>query len=107
MPGGMAATLQQWVIETGQNAAQTRRGQGYLRGEVYVTRCAVVAVTGKGPFMVQGRLSDGTEVKLLLVANSKQTNVAVGSDLGVRAPVWNIQLEGCSWEVGVDWKIIQ
>ncbi|CZT17518.1 uncharacterized protein RCC_03352 [Ramularia collo-cygni] len=107
VPGGMAATLQQWVIETGQNAAQSRRGQGYLRGEDYVLRCTVLSISGKGPFMIRGKLSDGTEVKLLLVANSKQTTVAVGSDVGVRAPLWNIQLDSCSWQVGVDWRMIE
>lgn len=107
VPGGMAATMQQWVIETGQNAAQSRRGQGYLRGEDYIMRCEVLSVSGGGPFMVNGRESDGTDVKLLLVGNPKQMNVVVGSDLGVRAPMWDVHLEGCVWRVGVDWKIVQ
>lgn len=107
VPGGMAATLQQWIIETGQNAAQSRRGQGYLRGEDYVVRCTVASVRGRAPCMVRGIQSDGTEVNLLLVADSKQITVAVGNDLGVRAPVWDVQLEDCSWTVGVDWKVVE
>lgn len=106
VPGGMAATLQQWVIETGQKAAQSRRGQGYLRGEEYVLRCVVASMSGRAPLTILGTLSDGTEVRLLLVVGSNKTKVLVGSDLGVRAPVWDIQLEGRSWTVGVDWKVV-
>lgn len=107
VPGGMAATLQQWVIETGQSATQSKRGKGYLQGEDYVKRCRVLSVSGKDALMVRGRESGGTEVKLLLMANSKQAHVAVGDDICIRAPIWSVQLEGCSWTVCVDWKIVQ
>lgn len=103
----MAATLQQWVIEIGQSAAQSRRGQGYLRGEDYVMQCVVKSVSGERPLLVRGTQSDGSEVKLLLLANTKQSKVAAGTDISIRAPVWDVQMEdkGCSWTVAVDWKI--
>ncbi|KAF2170237.1 hypothetical protein M409DRAFT_19839 [Zasmidium cellare ATCC 36951] len=110
VPGGLAATMQQWVIETGQAAAHSRKGQGYLNGEDYVLRAKVSSVAGRGPMLVQGRHIDGGDVRLMLVADSKKDaiiDIPVGSTVGVRAPTWDIELEGISWTVGVDWKVLQ
>jgi hypothetical protein len=68
VPGGMAASLQQWVIEAGQAAMQSRRGYGYLRGEEYVLKVTVASVSSAGsPLLVRGRQTDGTEVSLFNV----------------------------------------
>lgn len=110
VPGGLAATMQQWVIETGQAASHSRKGQGYLRGEDYVLRAKVVSVAGKGPIMVQGRHLEGEDVRLMLTVGSKKdavVDVPVGSVVGVRAPTWDVELKGVSWTVAVDWKVVQ
>lgn len=110
VPGGLAATMQQWVIETGQAASHSRKGLGYLKGEDYVLRVRVESVAGKGPLLAQGRSLDGDEVKLLLVVDSKKDSVIdvpAGSVVGIRAPTWDMELEGNSWTVGVDWKALQ
>lgn len=60
--------------------------------------------------LVQGRNLDGGDVGLMLVVDSKKdviVNVPVGSTVGVRAPTWDIELDGVSWTVGVDWKVLQ
>ena len=111
MPGGMAATGQQWVIETGQAAAQSRQGQGYLNGEDYVLRAKVESCTGNGPTTVHATLPSGDDIHLLLAAyhsgNAAQTaEVIEGCVVGIRAPIWEIMLEGRVWTVGVDWKVV-
>ncbi|KAK4503905.1 hypothetical protein PRZ48_004820 [Zasmidium cellare] len=109
VPGGLAATMQQWVIETGQAAAHSRKGQGYLKGEDYVLRARVVSIHGKGPILVQARHLDGGDVRLMLMVDLKKDaiiDVPAGAMVGVRAPTWDIELEGVSWTVGVDWKVL-
>lgn len=109
VPGGMAATMQQWVIETGQSAFHSRKGQGYLRGEDYVLRVKVQSVRGGSPLLVEARQSDGTMDKLLLVVDAKNESIEVekGSVVGIRAPTWDVELDGQSWTIGVDWKLLQ
>ncbi|CAK3949813.1 Hypothetical predicted protein [Lecanosticta acicola] len=106
--GGMAATMQQWVIETGQGAAHSRRGQSYLRGEDYVLRVKAETVIGSGPILMQGKLPDDEEMNLMLVREARKTSsdVVQGSMVGVRAPTWEMELDGRKWTVGVDWKIL-
>ncbi|KAM3425353.1 hypothetical protein BST61_g7300 [Cercospora zeina] len=108
VPGGMAATLQQWVIEAGQAAAHSRRGQGYLQGENYVHHVKVASAAGHGPVLVEGRHADDSEARVLLIMDGKRTRRKVCPDsiVGIRAPCWEVELEGSSWIVGVDWKTL-
>lgn len=108
VPGGMAATLQQWVVETGQSAVHSRRGQGYLQGEAYLYRVMVDSVSGHGPVLVQGRHQDGARLQLLLISDGKAraSHACPGNVIGVRAPSWEVDLAGCSWIVAVDWTML-
>ncbi|KAK5168143.1 uncharacterized protein LTR77_006711 [Saxophila tyrrhenica] len=110
VPGGMAATVQQWVIETGQAAVQSRRGHGYLKGENYVAKVKVDEVLGQGPFTVLGKNAEMEAVALLLAGKVKEdderTGLKQGDVLGVRAPTWEVEVDGRSWCVGVDWKVM-
>ncbi|KAK3707853.1 hypothetical protein LTR37_011855 [Vermiconidia calcicola] len=111
VPGGMAATMQQWVIETGQAAVQSRKGQGYLKGDDYVLRVKIEQCRGDGPFTVRGRSSNGDDVNVLLAGNGG-TNVStkefgVDSIVGIRAPTWELELDSKTWTIGVDWRTLQ
>lgn len=111
VPGGMAATVQQWVMEAGQAAVQSRRGQAYSRGEDFVVRVKIEEIKGDGPFVVKAQKADGARVDVLLTqrvgtASSTAGDVKVGSVVGIRAPTWQVEIEGRSWTVGVDWKIL-
>ena len=113
MPGGMAGTLQQWVIETGQAAVQSRRGQAYLRGDVFVLRIKIDEISGHGPFLSRGtRLDDAAAVRILLMAKVDssgimESSVSVGSVVGIRAPVLTVALgDESDWNVAVDWKVL-
>lgn len=104
--------MQQWVLETGQAAAQSRRGQGYLRGEDYVMRARIEGVRGNGPHVVKARTVNGESVSVILarsaqVGGVQSLNVAVGSMVGVRAPSWDVEIGGEHYAVAVDWKVLQ
>ncbi|KAK0275165.1 hypothetical protein LTR35_011213 [Friedmanniomyces endolithicus] len=108
VPGGMAATMQQWVVETGQAAVQSRRGHAYLRGEDYVFKVKVEIVEGDGPYLVRATTGDGEVVHVMLAAGhgDRAASVVVGSVVGLRAPTWAVECEGSVWKVGVDWKML-
>ncbi|KAK5127243.1 hypothetical protein LTR85_008605 [Meristemomyces frigidus] len=111
VPGGMAATVQQWVVETGQAAVQSRRGQAYPRGEDIVMRVKVEEVEGAGPFVATAKTTHREVVNVLLtqsasVSSARVADVKEGDVVGIRAPTWDAQIDGRSWAVGVDWKVI-
>ncbi|EMC92471.1 hypothetical protein BAUCODRAFT_38539 [Baudoinia panamericana UAMH 10762] len=109
IPGGLAATVQQWVIETGQGAVQSRRGQAYSRGDDYVLRNKIMQTRGNGPFTLVADVSGTSHMNVFLAGAhcTKGVNtVRVGSTVGVRAPVWDIDIEGQTWKVGIDWKLL-
>lgn len=106
VPGGLAATAQQWVLEAGQAAVQSRKGQGYLKGEDYIVRVRVDAIIGDGPFTARGRLPNGDEVNLLLAGGGNVSRPSESAVVGIRAPAWDIELDGRNWTVGVDWKVL-
>jgi hypothetical protein len=111
VPGGMAATLQQWVLETGQAAIQSRKGKGYLRGEDYVMRVKVDQVRGDGPFTLHAKLSSGDLVSILLVGGNRAgsgrlNEIHPSSVIGIRAPTWEVEFSGRMYTVGVDWRTL-
>lgn len=112
MPGGMAATMQHWVLETGQAAVQSRKGHGYLRGEDYVIRVKVESVRGDGPYVVTARTATGEFVSMILARSAQvgaiqSQEVMSGSVVGIRAPSWDVEVEAAQYGVAVDWKILQ
>lgn len=111
MPGGMASTVQQWVFETGQAAVQSRKGQGYLRGEDYVMRIRVESMRGDGPRVVVATTANGETVDLVLAgagdaAGSRAHDTERGSLVGIRAPTWEIDVDGRPYTVAVDWRVL-
>ena len=108
VPGGLASQVQSWVIEAGQSAVQSRRQLGWGRrgaegNEGLLARVAVRKVSGygMGPWLVEGRDGEG----MLLVRNERET-VEEGMAIGVKAPVWEVVVDGGGWRVGVDWKVL-
>lgn len=105
--GGMAATVQQWVLETGQAAVQSRKGQGYWRGDDYVMRVKIEEeVEGNGPFTVRAKLSNGDPIDLLLAGGKDASRIHPGSVVGIRVPTWKLDIGESSWTVGVDWTVL-
>ena len=111
VPGGMASTLQQWVIEAGQAAVQSRKAHVHLRGDDFVTKVRLEEVVGEGPYTAKARGRNGQQVNLLLAhsiasAGSNVRELSVGNVIGVRAPSWDVEIDGRNWTVGVDWSLV-
>ena len=114
VPGGMAATVQQWVLETGQAAVQSRRGKGYLKGEDYVMRLKAEDVRGDGPFLVRGVEPSGETVEIMLAGKGNgsgpgggsSAEISAGKIIGVRAPEWEVAMDGTTYHVAVDWRTL-
>ncbi|KAK5112709.1 hypothetical protein LTR62_003807 [Meristemomyces frigidus] len=113
VPGGMAATVQQWVVETGQATLQSRRLRGFARGEGFEFVFRVETCVGHGPFMVTGAMrGDGRRESVMLTARTDHTKKEASSTIlssntiGVRAPTWDIVLEGVTWKVAIDWETL-
>ena len=105
--GAMAATVQQWVLEAGQAAIQSRKGKAYLRGEDYQMRAKIEgAVEGNGPFTATARLANGEPLRLLLAGRAHVDGLRDGCVLGIRAPMWEVELADETWTVGVDWWVL-
>nr|POE56401.1 hypothetical protein CFP56_50945 [Quercus suber] len=109
VPGGMAATLQTWVLETGQAAVQSRRGTRYARGEDFVFRGRVEEIFGGGGRDLGGPVTARAEGRNLLLAPrgvGAGEGLKVACMVGVRAPVWDVHVEGTNWTVAADWRVL-
>ena len=112
VPGGMAATMQTWILQTGQAAIHGRKQQTTHRGDDFLARLKVEEVLGQGPYTAKARMMEGTATDVLLArANNtpgeSRASVVVGHVVGIRAPSWQVEIEGNMWMVAVDWKIIE
>ncbi|GAB1731358.1 hypothetical protein NU195Hw_g5232t1 [Hortaea werneckii] len=112
VPGGMAATMQTWILQTGQAAIQGRKQQAIQRADDFSVRLKVEELLGQGPYTARARTMDGTAMNILLakdinVSGDPRGNVVVGHVVGIRAPSWQVEIEGKMWMVAVDWKIIE
>lgn len=148
MPGGLASTVQTWIVETANTgyAAQTRgdvvwgrnkddgvklrvRISGIRNGtrdsgvegdaECY-SGDAVFAIgeveTGTwsthNPLKALGSMGDdGGSIRMMLAGRggargASGVKIRVGSLLGVRTPMWDVDIGGEKWVVGVDWVVL-
>lgn len=113
VPGGTASTVQAWVVEAGQSAAQGRRQQAtyqYLQtqdeGWGFRVRVERSEAMEGGGWRVLGQKDDGTgeRVRCLLVGEGKG-EVRVGGYVGVRGLGWEVDVdEDGVWWVGVGWE---
>lgn len=110
VPGGMAAELSTWVVETGQAAIAARKGKGFLQGNDFVQKLKMVKVrqSSNELLFVIGKGLGGLEVRVMLAGGcEKAENVIEGRVVGIRAPSWETEVKGETWTVGVDWTIVK
>ncbi|KAF2767399.1 hypothetical protein EJ03DRAFT_157754 [Teratosphaeria nubilosa] len=92
LPGGIASVVQQWIIEAGQSAVQSRRAQAYLQGDDFVSKVKAKAII------------------LLLAQNANHAGghnrLEKDNVVGIRTPTWDVILEGVTCSVAVDWKVL-
>lgn len=124
----MAAEVREWVVEAGQQAVAARRAV-YMHGQGdFVIRVVVGEVSGGGHGdgnairFVRGVRREAVdsraggwdaagEKRFLLVGSGKgggggREGVKRGDVLEIRALVWEVDLEGERWVVGVDWGVV-
>jgi hypothetical protein len=123
--GGLAATVRDWALEA---AAEAGRGGGGGGGTEEEDDYAIVlnvdeSTRGSGLVLIRGiqrpRNIDGVErVELCLALPEREdTPDLAGRVVGVRRPVWDLNLDPCGhvsgerqmvgnglWKVGVDWQ---
>ncbi|KAI7219456.1 hypothetical protein KC333_g2970 [Hortaea werneckii] len=112
VPGGMAAAMQTWILQTGQAAIQGRKQQALQRADDFSARLKVEELLGQGPYTAKARTMEGTATDVLLARDNNtsgesRASVVVGHVVGIRAPSWQVEIEGKMWMVAVDWKIIE
>lgn len=146
VPGGLAATLQGWIIETANTgfAAQERSTTGGVvwgrdREDGVRLKVRVKAVSSSsvsqhegdvecypGHFVfvrgdtepglynvsrAPGVVDNNGEIRVLLAGQGGARGGGLirlksGSVVGLRAPTWDVDVEGVKWVVGVDWVLL-
>lgn len=110
VPGGMAATVQQWIVETGRTVVQSRQGHACSRRENVVIQFKVDIARGQGPFLVNARTLSGETANMLLIQSSTAAmqcrDFGSGSVICIRDPTWDVELDGQSWAVVADWELL-
>lgn len=133
IPGGLAQTVQGWLIEAATTAQASAAGTSRSREDGVRLRVRVAELGNKGrevdcfvggvvlargttePGMYNAsRVGEGTEefgTRLLLagqggVRGAAGVKVRVGDVVGVKAPTWDIDVGGEKWVVGVEWMVL-
>nr|POF01122.1 hypothetical protein CFP56_21070 [Quercus suber] len=119
VPGGLALTLQTWVLETGQAALQSRRARAALSSSSALRAGADFVLTarveeifgddgGRGEgFAVTARAEGRNLLFAPTGAGAAESGLEVGCMVGVRAPVWEVRGgDGTSWTVAADWRVL-
>lgn len=76
------------------------------RGEAGEVECFAGGVV-----FVRGEIETGAEVKVLLAGQggargSSGVRLKEGSVVGIRVPMWDVDVGGEKWVVGVDWVVL-
>jgi len=106
IPGGMASELRQWIVDAAQMAAHShnRRSDGQV-SHVHVMESRGSAKDGM--VLVRGFI-EGNDIRLILPGAGKSKNASVispGDFVGIKAPTWDVEMEGESWIVAADWRV--
>ncbi len=114
MPGGLAATVREWVVETSQPLYQNR----HRREEEWDCKFrAVDAVKleglGNGVQLVRTNEGGGAgarEKSWVLMGQGKKCEkdktLARGTAVGVRRPIWDVRIGEEDSKVAVEWSVV-
>jgi hypothetical protein len=107
VPGGMASEVRQWIVDAthATSHSHARRGAGDP-SRVRVMECR--GTTKDGLLLVRGSV-EGKEARLILPSAGKNKNASKlvqGDLLGIKAPSWEIELDGSTWVVAADWSVL-
>jgi hypothetical protein len=125
VPNGLASTLQSWIVETANTgfAAQERSATGGVvwgrdredgvRLKVRIVAASSADASGEvecfpGHFVF---VHGDDEMRVLLAGQGGArgtggVKLRIGGSVGIRAPMWDIDVGGETWLVGVDWVVL-
>ncbi|MCJ1466498.1 hypothetical protein MMC07_005117 [Pseudocyphellaria aurata] len=124
VPGGLAASLRDLVIEM---AVQRQEQQLPVRGShnpsgtgwefrVQVRKVRSRRAIGAGMVLVRGQIDDADEEReegegkgWVLLGPGTRAGIVVGEGdvVGVKRPVWKMEVAGELWTVGVEWAVLR
>ncbi|KAL6721458.1 hypothetical protein ACLMJK_000561 [Lecanora helva] len=103
-PGGLASTARDWILETAQGAYAGRgKGQEGWDVKVRVGECLGGDV-GVGMVLVR-EMGEGMGWVLVGTARG-EGEVGVRKVVGIREPIWEIEMGKEGWRVGVEWGVL-
>lgn len=131
-PHGLASSVQAWIIEAAQQGAAAGMGWGREQEEGVRVKIRVLDIGGREevecwpgvttfvvgetePGMYNASRAEGVAggqgVRVLLAGQggargSAGVRMRVGSVFGIRAPTWELDVDGEKWTVGVDWLVL-
>lgn len=113
IPGGMAATARQWIIDASQTTSYTH-GRRPLPGAVpELLPVRVLETTGSannGTVLVKGKI-ESREVNLILPGQGKKrgspdNDLKAGDVVGIGHIRWDAEIAGEVWVVCVEWRAV-
>ncbi|KAI4112526.1 MAG: hypothetical protein LQ345_006335 [Seirophora villosa] len=103
LPGGMAAGVRDWVLEVAAAHTSTvQKDEGREKEEW--DQWVKVLHTEKGGLCVLAVEDQGEGVRWMFVGKGEGV-MKRGAVVGVRGPVWEVEVQGKVWKVGVEWGV--
>ncbi|KAF2842055.1 hypothetical protein M501DRAFT_988323 [Patellaria atrata CBS 101060] len=105
VPGGMAATVGQWIVEVGHTATTQKRGSNTVNEHGLIGRIRVKSGEISPTENENTRLR---EINVVLVGKGRSGRniVQEGDVVGIWAPSWDIEIKSQRWAIGVDWGLL-
>lgn len=112
--------MRDWVVEVGQSRSRRRGRESEGDGDGDGVRIRVLDVRGAGVVLVRGMLmggsggggtsagGEGLRNWMLVGCGGRErerVRVESGMVVVVRAPVWEVEVRGERWGVGVEWRV--
>ena len=102
-PGGLAATAFEWVLEASQTSYNNTRSRSIESTEAWDIEIAVDEFR-KSERMLLVRERGTGRGWLLTGGGANGEDLINGCVIGIRKPVWEVNVEGEIWVVGVEWR---
>ena len=108
MPGGIAGTVRDWLVDIASTSASRQQwAQEIKLGDVKPGRRTVLAEEEEVDGEDRKELKEEERKKWVLVAEGRGRELANGDVAGVKKPLWDVDVQGEKWWVGVEWGVLK
>lgn len=118
--GGLAAELRNWLVNIKSSLPTSQKGgkdpwlvQIFVEDFNGSSKLGMLLVKGRRLPITEAENKDFVgEVNIILASEmssiglQKSSNVEKGRIIGIKGPIWEVNIENEKWAVGVDWKVI-